>query len=197
MARTNTSKVKILEGAAECFAQKGYFSTSVDEIAARAGVAKGSIYYNFKSKEAILYGVIEWGLDIIDRETQKIVLSSSDEKSVLYKLLALYADLVLDYPELASVIFTSRIDHLSPEWRHKIKELTDMAITYVANLLKEGADSGFLKKMDYPLAAAGMFGMIWHSCDYFMKYKKNAPRKELYSVLFDTFCNGIVKKERI
>lgn len=44
----------ILGAAREVFADKGYHDTSIDEIAARVGVAKGTVYLHFASKEELL-----------------------------------------------------------------------------------------------------------------------------------------------
>lgn len=192
MARPNETRVKILDAAAECFARKGYFSTSVEEIAADAGVAKGSVYYNFESKEALLYGVIEWGIGIIEGESRRILDDGGQDEDILYRLIRLYADLVLEYPDLAAVIFASHSDFLSGKWRIKTRELTNQALSYVASLLEEGAEGGFLRSMNYPMAAAGLFGMIWNCCDYFLKHEDDMEREDLYGVLYDTFCKGIV-----
>lgn len=47
-------RLLIVEKASELFAQQGFRKTSVDQIAERAGVAKGSVYLHFKSKPEIL-----------------------------------------------------------------------------------------------------------------------------------------------
>src|SRR6187551_1703661 len=44
---------EILEAALACFAQKGFAATRMDDIAARAGITKGTIYLYFDSKEAV------------------------------------------------------------------------------------------------------------------------------------------------
>ncbi|HYK74569.1 MAG TPA: TetR/AcrR family transcriptional regulator [Pseudoneobacillus sp.] len=46
-------KSKILSSALECFAQKGFVTTTIDDIGAHSGISKGSIYNYFASKEDI------------------------------------------------------------------------------------------------------------------------------------------------
>ncbi|NJE13628.1 TetR/AcrR family transcriptional regulator [Thermococcus sp. LS2] len=48
------TREKILKAARELFAEKGYDKTTVDEIVERAGVAKGTFYNYFKSKEELI-----------------------------------------------------------------------------------------------------------------------------------------------
>src|SRR5437660_573743 len=48
-------KQLIINAAIKCFAQKGFHSTSIQEIVDTAGIAKGSVYSYFKSKEDLLF----------------------------------------------------------------------------------------------------------------------------------------------
>ena len=52
-------KNEILDAAAELFATKGYDGTSTNDILEKIGIARGTLYYHFKSKEDILDGMIE------------------------------------------------------------------------------------------------------------------------------------------
>ena len=45
---------RILDAAAELLARYGYAKTSVSDVARAAGIAKGAIYREFPSKEAVL-----------------------------------------------------------------------------------------------------------------------------------------------
>ncbi len=51
--RRSDTKTVILDAALALFARHGVTATSVDDIAAKAGIAKGSIYYNFASKDVL------------------------------------------------------------------------------------------------------------------------------------------------
>lgn len=50
---------RIIEGAAQSFADKGYRQTSIDEIARNLGISKGAIYIYFKSKEELFIAIFE------------------------------------------------------------------------------------------------------------------------------------------
>lgn len=52
----------IMEAALELFSEKGYSATRLDEVAARAGVAKGTLYLYFDSKKDIFKKVVETAL---------------------------------------------------------------------------------------------------------------------------------------
>ncbi len=56
-------KKLIMDTALEHFANKGYFTTSINDIAKSARIAKGLVYNYFKSKEELLITIIDHGLD--------------------------------------------------------------------------------------------------------------------------------------
>jgi AcrR family transcriptional regulator len=56
----NDKKKQILEAAIQCFADKGYQATSIQEIADTLGIAKGSLYFYFKSKEDLLVSICRY-----------------------------------------------------------------------------------------------------------------------------------------
>lgn len=60
-----TSKKKIMDTAFELFAERGYYQTSIAEVAAKAQVSKGLIYNYFESKEALLLALVQKSFDKI------------------------------------------------------------------------------------------------------------------------------------
>lgn len=62
-------KEEILDAAEKLFAMKGFDNTSTGDILDAVGIARGTLYYHFKSKEEILDGVIE-------RITHRLMLSA-------------------------------------------------------------------------------------------------------------------------
>lgn len=61
----NKTKRKIFETSMKLFAEKGYDATSIEEITANVGVAKGTLYYHFSSKEEIFQFLIEEGVKLL------------------------------------------------------------------------------------------------------------------------------------
>ena len=63
MKKGEKRKQELLKIAYSMFVEKGYDNTSIDEIIARAGIAKGTYYYYFPSKEATLEAMIDMMID--------------------------------------------------------------------------------------------------------------------------------------
>jgi len=62
-ARRAETRDVILAAAAELFAAYGVSATSVDDIAERAGTAKGSVFYNFDSKAGLVHALMERSIE--------------------------------------------------------------------------------------------------------------------------------------
>lgn len=58
-----SARARLLEAATALFAEKGYASTTVREIVARAGVSKPVLYYYFKNKEGIFLAIMDWAAE--------------------------------------------------------------------------------------------------------------------------------------
>src|SRR5690625_6033061 len=92
---TNHRQEQLLQVGLELFAKKGYHATKVSDIVREAGVAQGTFYWYFKSKEEIALRIIEEGkinlLEVVqqgyrkDEGTTNVMIQSSQR--LMYKLL--------------------------------------------------------------------------------------------------------------
>jgi AcrR family transcriptional regulator len=66
----NKTKRKIFEASMKLFSEKGYEGTSIEEITSEVGVAKGTLYYHFTSKEEIFDFLISEGMGLLENSIQ-------------------------------------------------------------------------------------------------------------------------------
>ena len=57
--RTQTKKEAILQAASKFFSERGYWDTSVSDISKATGVAEGTIFYHFQTKEDLFLAVLK------------------------------------------------------------------------------------------------------------------------------------------
>jgi AcrR family transcriptional regulator len=77
----------IIAAAQEVFAELGYHDTSIDEIAARVGISKGTMYSHFASKEDLLGAVFERELDSLIAQIEEISRASVPVRARLEQVL--------------------------------------------------------------------------------------------------------------
>ncbi len=83
----NKTKNLIFLSAVKVFSSYGYDGATMDEIAMSAGVAKGTLYYHFKSKEEIFKYIISEGMKLIQ---EKIDTAANNEDTAINKLKSVF-----------------------------------------------------------------------------------------------------------
>jgi TetR/AcrR family transcriptional regulator, fatty acid metabolism regulator protein len=136
----------ILQVAREVFLEKGYHESSIDEIAARVGVAKGTIYLHFASKEALVIAIIKKRMEAFVQEVEQV---AAKKKSVMARLEELFyyvsTGLFSDDTRFFSTLLSGMdMKHLLEEEESKTRPVIERLIKRISELLEEGKASGEL-----------------------------------------------------
>ena len=158
MSSKSEKRQRILDAALHVFAQKGFYNTKVSEIAREAGVADGTIYNYFKSKDDILILLFEdrmdWILERLETELQ------GDVESQIRTYISLHLGIAEIAPDLAEFI--------TVELRQSDKFLRDYANEKFVNylriltaLIQRGQSEGVIRlDVDAKLTARAIFGAL-------------------------------------
>src|SRR6266567_7172334 len=79
-------RAAIIRAAIRVFAHNGYFNSKVADIAREAGVADGTVYLYFKSKEEILHSIFDRTVDEAVADARKQLDAISDPREKLRKI---------------------------------------------------------------------------------------------------------------
>jgi AcrR family transcriptional regulator len=71
-AKADDTRRRLFVAAAELFAEHGYHATSVDQIARRAGVAKGTFFVHFPTKDAVIRELVGKQMRAVGRERERL-----------------------------------------------------------------------------------------------------------------------------
>jgi AcrR family transcriptional regulator len=129
--------VEVLEAAARAFHEKGYESTSIQDIAETMGIVKGSLYYYIRSKEDLLYEIIK-----AVHEDALVNIRDVDamEGDALQKVRAFVtSNLIFNAENHTKMgIFFHDVRSLSGQRRQAIVEARDIYDELVRRLIREG-----------------------------------------------------------
>src|SRR5581483_11410304 len=78
---------QLLMAAAQLFAEKGYESTSIEDVTDRANFSKGTFYYHFQSKDELVIELRRWFLAGTMDQTLAMIEQGKPPLMVLEKLL--------------------------------------------------------------------------------------------------------------
>ncbi len=151
----NRTKRKIFEASMKLFAEKGYDSTSVEEITATVGVAKGTLYYHFSSKEEIFNFLVEEGMKLLQNSIEIKTSTKTNSIDKLKAVILIELKVLKKYENIISIIL-SQIWGNEP--RHKVcKELVGRYIEVVKDIVKEGMEKGEIIEGDPEIIASRNF----------------------------------------
>ncbi len=150
---------RILASALKLFAHEPYQAVTMDRVADAAGVAKGTLYLYFPSKDALYLGVLSDGLDTAYRTYQ----SSADPKlPVVERLRRSIGVMVEFYDQRRDFLqFYATEEPRLAEARNRIIEGSrERGFNFFASLIEEGIRAGVFARVDPRLATFTIQGAI-------------------------------------
>jgi len=169
MDEPNTRRDGILRKAAGVFLERGYDGASMEEIARKAGLTKPGLYYHFKSKTELLFAVMTFAMDELERETFATIAKASDAMEKLRTILHTHARLMTREKDRAfTLLISTELDALDPEDRRiVVKRLESYRMLILADLEQLASEGRLRPGVLPPVAAHTLIGMVaWLSFWY-------------------------------
>ena len=193
----NTDKhQRILDAAVAVFAEKGFFTSRVADIADRANVADGTVYLYFKSKEEILMSAINTAFDAFMSLARTELKKVDDPAKRLRRLAFLHLEALGSNRNLAVVFqmelrqstrFLSEFSH-----HHMIEYLS-----LVREAITEGQAQGiFRREMSDKYAANCFFGALDEMVTSWVLSDHDYNLAHAADVVVDIFLNGMRTTQR-
>lgn len=137
-------KKELIKIAYNLFITKGYENTSVDEIISKAGIAKGTYYYHFESKEQMLEEVINMMIDeSVERAKQVVNSTLKLEEKLIFTILAL--QVTPDEQSMQDTIHKKENIILHKKINDKI---IDAAVPLLSSIVKDAIKEGLFTRDD-------------------------------------------------
>lgn len=159
-ARGGDKYRRILDAAIDVIAEKGFHSSRVSDIAERAGVADGTVYLYFKSKEQILMTALDGAFESFYRRAKEELASSADAPAKLRTLARLHLRSLSQHRSLAVVLQTElrQSAKFLAEFSHReLKGYFDL----IREIIREGQQAGRIRReVPDKIAAACLFGAL-------------------------------------
>jgi AcrR family transcriptional regulator len=163
-ARRQATRQKLYEAAVTLIAEKGFSSTTVDEIAERAGVAKGTVYYNFASKNDLFEELLRHGVGLLTaslrQASEEVAAAGGSRVDALDAMIRAGLVFIARYPSFTQ-LYVAELWRTNRAWQSTLMMVRQEAIAVVEQVLREAVDGGELSdEIDVPLTASALFGMV-------------------------------------
>ena len=154
---------EVLNTAAEVFARQGYAAATVQQVADELGILKGSIYYYIKTKEDLLFRLLEEVHEDLDKRIAEVAaLEDEDALERLERYVRIQTEYTLANLTKISVYYDN-LDQLSQPNRKVILARRKVHEDFVVDLVLRGQAEGSIDdQRDARLIAYSIFStIIW------------------------------------
>ncbi|MER0445134.1 TetR/AcrR family transcriptional regulator [Streptomyces sp. NPDC006711] len=162
--RRQATRQKLYEAAVTLIAEQGFSATTVDEIAERAGVAKGTVYYNFKSKTELFEELLRHGVGLLTASLQAAADETAERGGTgieaLDAMIRAGLDFIHRYPAFTQ-LYVAELWRTNRAWQSTLLVVRQEAVAVVERVLRDAVAAGELsEEIDIPLTAAALVGMV-------------------------------------
>ncbi len=182
---------QIIEAAVRVFARKGYFNSRVSDVAREAGIAAGTIYLYFKTKEDILTTLFREKMAEFVAKLWKAMADQPDPVSKVRRLVYLHFDLLERNPELAEVV-QIELRQGQKFFRGASSQEIASYFALIGSVLEEGVASGrFRANLPVKVATKMLFGAMDQMATSWVLGKREYRLVDTADAVADLFLQGV------
>jgi AcrR family transcriptional regulator len=155
-------RAQIVEGAVRALADKGYFGTTIEDIAGQAGVSKGLIYVYFEDKRDVLFLTLRLVLETYARELPALLEGIEGPLERLHTALSTYCRLIDRYRDVTVLAYQSTGVLLAPQ-RAQVKAAESKVNRVLQGCLEACFYGGLMRpaNLDFMVYQYVMFCHTW------------------------------------
>ncbi|MBC9785411.1 TetR/AcrR family transcriptional regulator [Heliobacterium chlorum] len=179
---------QIFQGAVDVFAEKGFDRATMDEVAERSGVAKGTLYYHFGGKEDLIRFLMEEGVGQLTEHVEQARNQSADPVEQLRRAIEaqiVFFDQNREFCQLLLKGVWSTSDR-----QIQFREIMQKYFNQLQEIIDAGIAHKQLRAMPAEWAAVSLFGMVSIVSLRVILQGRPIDRKELTEFLFQQYLYG-------
>jgi AcrR family transcriptional regulator len=187
----NETYAKMLDTACALFARKGYFATSIREIASAMGIQKASLYYYISSKEDLIYQISKTAMEHVTSCVKAALGQVSGPEERLYAFITSHVAGLLQHQNWHAAANEELMHAFSTERRKEIVAMRDAYEQMARGILEDAQAAGLIRSdISAKFLSLILFGMITNLYSWYQPEVDVVP-SELGFILADLFMAGI------
>ena len=166
----------ILLAARSRFARRGYHRTSIDDIIAEAGIARGTFYLHFESKRAIFDELLADLVVTLQSTVRRIDVAAGAESPTvqLDSMVVRVLETLVDNREMASLLLREAVG-IDEDFDRRLRDFYGRIETLLESALETGQAMGLLRPMRAPIVARAVLGMVKETVQWAILDAERAP----------------------
>ena len=178
----------VLRAAVRMFNERGYHTTSLDDVAASLGISKPLIYHYLGAKEQVLFECLRLGIGRLREAVQQAEALQGNGLERLKLFLCIYAQVIMD--DFGRCVIRTGDEVLAPESRAQFRELKREIDEALRRFLQAASDDGSARISDVKLTAFGLAGALNWTARW-QEAEGDLPPEQLAAKLVDILLRGI------
>ncbi len=161
--QSEVTRERIIEAATQLFLRKGYFGTSIADLAAAVDVTKGALYHHFESKEAIFSAVVATIKKTWRNEVAREVIALRDPVERLERLLESHARFLEKNESFCLVLngLMMEMEGIHPKFIAELRSAYKEMAGFIEQILVRGRNEGKIRQdIESKSAALTIVGML-------------------------------------
>ena len=194
--RQRDHKVQILEAAEKIFAKKGFYTTTMEEVAKEARLAKGTIYLYFDSKEDLFFSVTERKLDILLNKIEEELKKSNLPSQRIRRVIAVHLKFLEENGDFFKIMqgFSGSLkEKLEKKLKDRVIQKQSYYIEILDKLIQEAINKKEVKLLDSRKLAVILMGIIHSLTLYWISKKEKDSLSKDESLAWEVFWEGVKK----
>ncbi|MBS4054996.1 MAG: TetR/AcrR family transcriptional regulator [Thermaerobacter sp.] len=184
----------ILQAALEVVTEKGCHEASIEEIAERAGVAKGTVYLYFRSKDSLLTVLFRRGIERMGAAIKEKVDGEVSPVEQVKALIREHATETYRHIGFAKVLMSqSDLAAFPKAFREELLVSYLQYFAFVKEVLKRGQTEGVFTEFDPGIMARAIGGSINHAIFIIDELEPGPDLPTIIDTLTKLILNGVVK----
>ena len=185
----NKTKRRIFETSLKLFAEKGYDNTSIEEITATVGVAKGTLYYHFSSKEEIFDFLVEEGIKLLQNSVDIKTSKYENYVDKIKAIILIQIKIVNKYKDIITILLSQFYG--TEKRNQKCKQYIYEYIDKIEGIVQKGIEAKQIKHGDVKIYASEIYGLISSCLLYKLRESEEYDIEKLYKQFENTIIKGL------
>jgi AcrR family transcriptional regulator len=172
--RSEATRARLRDAALALFAEKGVDQTTTRDIAEAAGIAEGTIYRHFRSKEELIWDIFFTNYRNLALRLEEIRSANAGLERRLGAMVACFCELFDGNPELFRFLFFVQHGQLA-----KLEPRAPTPVKVVERTVREAMAAGEIPEGEVALAAAMVFGIVMQPAVFKIYGRIDSPMQGL------------------
>lgn len=195
--RQKNHAAQILEAGEKLFAKKGFYPTTMEEVARAAGLAKGTIYLHFNDKRDLFFSIIEKKLDILLEKIEKEMRKDEFPSQRIKLAIGIHLKFLeenRDFFKIMQALPESLKQEMERKLKGRVIEKQSRYVEILDQLIRKGIRNQEIKPLDSRKLAVILVGMMHSLTIYWISRKEKGSLSQDDSLVWQVFWEGISKE---